>query len=227
MKQKSVFFKEVSSRGGHVLLPEFDKRLQESTPTIYTPICANEHPMKVSEFIGKRFGRLTVLGQTDETPRKNKRWHCRCDCGNEVDVFAGNLLRGRTRSCGCWKSERSTSMHDHMSYQDDTCVERLERVQCEGKRNKTGFRGLFLTKNGKYRAQITFQKKHYTLGYFNSFNDAVQARLQAEDELQVSYLEAFERYEKHAATDPVWADKNPFYFQAFRKDGRFVISTYE
>jgi hypothetical protein len=32
-------------------------------------------------------------------------WHCRCDCGNEITAYTGNLLRGRTKSCGCWQDE--------------------------------------------------------------------------------------------------------------------------
>jgi len=55
---------------------------------------------------GQRFGRLIALYDTGE--RKNKRvvWRCRCDCGNEVDVMSGNLIFGRTTSCGCYQRER-------------------------------------------------------------------------------------------------------------------------
>lgn len=180
------------------------------------------------DLTGKRFGKLTVLREAEPDKSSKKIvWHCQCDCGNEVDVLALNLKKGATRSCGCWNREQGSTMHEHLHYQDNTCIERLERVRREGKRNKAGFRGLFLTKGGKYRASISFQKKHYTLGYFDDFNDAVQARLCAEDELQGSYLEAFSRYERHAAADPAWAKSNPFHFQALRRDGRFVISTYE
>ena len=118
-------------------------------------------------------------------------------------------------------------MHDHLHYQDDTCLERLERVQNEGNRNKAGFRGLFLTKSGKYRASITFQKKHYTLGYFDDFDNAMQARLEAEDVLQAGYVKAFKDYEARAAADPRWARKNPFFFTVFRTDKRFEIRTNE
>lgn len=182
--------------------------------------------MRASDYTGRRFGRLTVIGRTDEEPNlKNKRWHCKCDCGNEVDVFAGNLLQGRTQSCGCWNREQNAKMHEHMHYQDDTCIERLERVRRENARNKAGFRGLYQTKNGKYRASITFQKKHYTLGYFDTFDEAVHARLEAEETLQTGYMEAFDRYERHAVTDPSWAAENPFFFHVFRRGGRFEIST--
>ena len=31
----------------------------------------------------------------------NYMWLCRCDCGNEIVVLSGNLLKGNTKSCGC------------------------------------------------------------------------------------------------------------------------------
>ncbi len=180
------------------------------------------------DLTGRRFGMLLVVGRADEAKHvKNKRWHCKCDCGNEVDVFDGNLLRGRTRSCGCLNREQSTGMHEHLHYQDNTCIERLERVRREGKYNKAGFRGLFLTKNGKYRAMITFQRKHYNLGYFDDFDEAVQARLEAEEILQTGYMDAFHRYEERASADPHWASENPFFFRVFRTNRQFEVSTNE
>lgn len=45
--------------------------------------------------IGDRFGYLTVVSI------KGKSITCRCDCGNEVTVFASTLLHGIRKSCGC------------------------------------------------------------------------------------------------------------------------------
>lgn len=52
------------------------------------------------DLTGKRFGYYTVIERTEN---KNGRtmWKCRCDCGEERIVFASNLVRGLTRSCGC------------------------------------------------------------------------------------------------------------------------------
>lgn len=36
-----------------------------------------------------------------------ERWLCRCDCGNEVQVFKTHLLQGHTTSCGCIRRERA------------------------------------------------------------------------------------------------------------------------
>lgn len=32
-------------------------------------------------------------------------WHCKCDCGNEIDVQSAHLINGHTKSCGHIKSE--------------------------------------------------------------------------------------------------------------------------
>lgn len=178
------------------------------------------------DLTGRRFGRLTALYPVRKEGRvRNSYWHCKCDCGNELDVYTGSLLRGRTQSCGCWNREQSGKMHGHMHYRDETCVEILRSSCEETGRNKAGFRGLFLLKNGKYRASITFQGKHYDLGHYASFDRAVQARLEAEEVLHRGYLRAFERYGEKAKADRDWAENNPFFYQVRRVNGEFLIST--
>lgn len=58
-----------------------------------------------SKLEGERFGQLTVLyrvgTQTQGNGDKKSYWHCKCDCGTEVDVIGKNLLNGNTQSCGC------------------------------------------------------------------------------------------------------------------------------
>lgn len=54
---------------------------------------------------GERFGQLTVLyrvgTQIQGNGDKKSYWHCKCDCGTEVNVIGKNLLNGNTQSCGC------------------------------------------------------------------------------------------------------------------------------
>lgn len=64
---------------------------------------------KKQDLTGKIFGRLQVLREIPE--RKNGRilWHCRCECGNEVDVIGASLTKktSPTRSCGCLQREKT------------------------------------------------------------------------------------------------------------------------
>ena len=178
------------------------------------------------DLTGQRFGRLTALHPADTENRFQKGvWHCRCDCGNETDVYAGSLLSGMTRSCGCLNDEQRRRMHEHMHYQQDTCLERLARAQKEGGKNRAGFRGLYLTKNGSYHVMITFRKVHYSLGYFKSFDAAVRARVEAEKALHAGYTDAFKKYCEKAGEDARWAEENPFFYNVMRVNGEFLVDT--
>lgn len=58
---------------------------------------------------GKRFGKLFVLHEAESyikpSGQKVTMWHCKCDCGNEVDVQANKLRSGHSTSCGCHRHE--------------------------------------------------------------------------------------------------------------------------
>lgn len=69
------------------------------------------------DMIGKRFGRLVVIEQTDYVQPGRPRWLCRCDCGNEVAVGGLQLRHGDTKSCGCAKKERALALaNDHITH---------------------------------------------------------------------------------------------------------------
>ena len=173
---------------------------------------------------GQQFGRLVAMYPVRKENQATT-WHCRCACGNETDVCAANLLRGSTRSCGCLNQERRARMNEYLHYTGDTCVERLVRAQNNGPENRSGFRGICRMPGGLYRAAITFQKTHYTLGYYETFDDAVQARLDAESSLHNGFIRAWTQWKAKAEADPDWADGNPFYYRVERVSGTFRIET--
>ena len=59
------------------------------------------------DLTGQQFGYLTALYPLDE--RKNEKiiWYCKCSCGVEIEVPAGSLTSGNTKSCGCLKKQTS------------------------------------------------------------------------------------------------------------------------
>ncbi len=57
---------------------------------------------------GQRFGKLVVLSKGPSDKWNGPRWLCRCDCGNEKLYTASNL-RHRAKSCGCLRTEVSTT----------------------------------------------------------------------------------------------------------------------
>jgi hypothetical protein len=63
------------------------------------------------DLTGERFGRLTCIKIARKSKNRHILWLCKCDCGNEVTVFASNLKRGNTISCGCYHKERDSESH--------------------------------------------------------------------------------------------------------------------
>lgn len=66
--------------------------------------------MKIRNLDGLRFGRLVVIGRTEERLRGSVVWKCRCDCGNEMIVPSSRLAYGRKLSCGCLSREVSSKI---------------------------------------------------------------------------------------------------------------------
>ena len=54
----------------------------------------------MKDIVGKRFGKLVVLGKVDAGKYQYKSL-CLCDCGNTKVVLNGSLASGNTKSCGC------------------------------------------------------------------------------------------------------------------------------
>lgn len=63
----------------------------------------------ILDLSGQTFGRLFVdrLSKID----KNQRavWSCICECGNIKDIASGSLIKGLTKSCGCYNKEKAKS----------------------------------------------------------------------------------------------------------------------
>ena len=61
-------------------------------------------PKKI-DLTGKRFDRLEVLRDAGRSPDKSILWECRCDCGTVCLKRSGDLRSGKSRSCGCLRTE--------------------------------------------------------------------------------------------------------------------------
>ena len=59
--------------------------------------------MLKNDLTGKRFGKLTVVRYLGRKGH-GSFWECKCDCGNVVNCYYGNLVKGSSTSCGCMRS---------------------------------------------------------------------------------------------------------------------------
>ena len=173
------------------------------------------------DLTGMKIGRLSVIHPTnDRDHRGSVVWHCRCDCGNEVNLSEAQLIYGNYKSCGCLKQENQQKIYKTLHLVDGTCVEMLEKRKSRSD-NSSGFRGVSKLKNGRYRVSIGFRGVRYHIGCFSNYDEAVNARVRAEAETHDKFVNQFRYWEEKAKVDPKWMEDHPFRFQM--KEKQFVI----
>ena len=134
------------------------------------------------DLTGKKFGRLTAMEPIPERSADiNVQWLCQCDCGNRKVFKAALLTSGRRKSCGCI-GVRTDGLMTSRTLVEGTCVEYMFSDHTP-KNNTSGCKGVNLDR-GKWRASITYGGKTKWLGTFDSFEDAVRVRKQAETEVR-------------------------------------------
>ncbi len=76
--------------------------------------CSRSCPYKTYDFIDEtnnKYGYLTVLYRTNNNIYNQIQWHCKCDCGKEIDVLGTALRQNRVRSCGCQTKNLNAQAH--------------------------------------------------------------------------------------------------------------------
>lgn len=77
--------------------------------TIKTISCGcrqRQHFPSDGDLTGQVFSDLTVIARGPVGHRRNRRWICRCVCGNETTATTVRLKNGGKKSCGCLRSAR-------------------------------------------------------------------------------------------------------------------------
>ena len=83
--------------------------------------CVNT-PLRVG-YTGRRFGKLEVIEYIG-----NRKYLCKCDCGNTIEVLTDRLRRGHIHDCGCENSHLDLI---------GTRIGKLEVIEYLGKNNST------------------------------------------------------------------------------------------
>lgn len=64
---------------------------------------------QTEDLIGQQFGRLLVVAREGSQGGKST-WLCCCVCGTEKVVGRRSLLSGDTKSCGCYRAEKTAAL---------------------------------------------------------------------------------------------------------------------
>lgn len=154
--------------------------------------CMNRINIKPDEI----YGGFKVIERTNKKSKGNYIYKCLClRCGNEKDVLSTYLINGIVMSCGCLKDEVTRENFESAykkHFKDDTSIPKIKSIEAM-KNNKSGYRGVsYDARKGKYRAVISFQKKTYFLGYYDTPVLASEAYQIAKKELHEKYLSELE-----------------------------------
>jgi hypothetical protein len=94
---------------------------------------------------GQKFERLTVISRAENNEDGRAYWNCICDCGVHVTIIGKELRNGHTRSCGCYKSDKTIERNfkHNMSHTRLFNIWSLMLSRCSGTKNKNyGGRGI-------------------------------------------------------------------------------------
>lgn len=84
--------------------------------------------------IGTRFGYWVTVGEVYSTPNKKCRYvDTECDCGTHRTAEVGNLVAGKSKSCGCLVAERNMQRRDTAPWKCETCGSADVQYACRRK----------------------------------------------------------------------------------------------
>ena len=107
---------------------------------------------------------------------------------------------------------------------DGTCVEWLEKRK-HRRDNTSGFRGVYRTGQNRYRVQIGFKGRRFYVGRYDSFEEAIQARMEAETLIHEGFVRAYREWQKCCEKDPDWEKTHPFIFDVEKRNGVLKVIT--
>lgn len=87
----------------------------------------------MENYIGSKFGKLTVLSEIDVNERKSRHRKvvCICECGKKTNSFLFSLREGRSKSCGCVAANKAKERWKNPT------KKMIEVAKASGEKNKT------------------------------------------------------------------------------------------
>lgn len=79
----------------------------------------------------------------------------------------------------------------------------------------------------KYRVDIGFKGKRYYIGSFDNYDEAVQARLAAENLIHNGFIQKWKEWDEKKKINPEWEKQHPLVFNVQKEDGVIIVSCSE
>lgn len=173
----------------------------------------------MTDLQGQRIGRLVVQYPMKKRDKRGSvYWHCVCDCGKETEATENSLVYGNKRSCGCLKTECQKRVVSQLHMVDGTCLEWLEKRKSR-RDNTSGFRGIYCLKNGRYRVGIGFKGERYYLGTYDTMEEAMRVRMEAEEKIHGEFARQYRKWKEKADQDEAWGKTHPLTFKVQKGPG--------
>lgn len=149
---------------------------------------------------GRQFGKLVVTALSDKRGSRGARtvplWECLCECGNITYKATDTLTNSELSMCNdCAAKYAASKMRENAGYTGGTQISKITSTAPIAT-NTSGCRGVYLDKkSGKWRARLKFKGVLMNFGSYSSFEEAVKARQQAEDEYYGKFLSEMQEEE--------------------------------
>lgn len=149
------------------------------------------------QYINKKFGDLTVLSVYMKDCAGNRRFtyvDAECICESKKSYRLSELKSGRVHNCGCAANKRrQEAFAETIGLTDNTNLSSIASTKPTA-RNTSGVKGVFWYERAqKWVASLRVQNEIKLCKQFDSFDDAVAARKEAEKQYIVPILEAHGR----------------------------------
>lgn len=146
------------------------------------------------KYIGIKINNIDILDVINENGRI--LFECKCDCGKVFKCYKQHILNGNTTSCG---HDREVNLRKGNEIVVENSVEGTNLLSLKtrvdkskiNKNSTTKVNGVAKLKSGKYRAYINLKRKQYHLGCFNTIEEAITARKEAEEKFFKPIIEKY------------------------------------
>lgn len=143
---------------------------------------------KKKDISGQKFGKLTALFQTEKVSSSRQTyWHCKCECGKEIDVRLDSLSNGHTQSCGCLNESKGETKICQLLKENNITFER-EKTFKDFIYEDTGFHPKYDFYLPQYNRLIEFDgQQHYQESFWGKEEGYTLEFRQKRDKIKNQY----------------------------------------